>query len=115
MGGMAAFIPSRRDETVNKMAFEKIRQDKEREVADGFDGTWVAHPDLVAFAKDIFMKARCINFTYDLNTYLFQSLLVYMNLLTKVEKSKRTHRFSVTPSFMPKRLSGRSFQTERSV
>ncbi|KAJ7333887.1 hypothetical protein OS493_015980 [Desmophyllum pertusum] len=56
MGGMAAFIPSRRDENVNKMAFEKVRQDKEREVADGFDGTWVAHPDLVPFAKEIFMK-----------------------------------------------------------
>lgn len=58
MGGMAAFIPSRRDENVNKMAFEKVRQDKEREVADGFDGTWVAHPDLVPFAKEIFMKVR---------------------------------------------------------
>lgn len=56
MGGMAAFIPSRKDENVNKVAFEKVRQDKEREVADGFDGTWVAHPDLVSFAKDIFMK-----------------------------------------------------------
>ena len=58
MGGMAAFIPSRRDENVNKMAFEKVRQDKEREVADGFDGTWVAHPDLVPFAKETFMKVR---------------------------------------------------------
>lgn len=60
MGGMAAFIPSRKDENVNKMAFEKVRQDKEREVADGFDGTWVAHPDLVPFAKEIFMKASII-------------------------------------------------------
>ena len=58
MGGMAAFIPSRKDENVNKVAFEKVRQDKEREVADGFDGTWVAHPDLVPFAKGIFMKVR---------------------------------------------------------
>jgi len=56
VGGMAAFIPSRKDENVNKVAFEKVRQDKEREVADGFDGTWVAHPDLVPFAKEIFMK-----------------------------------------------------------
>ncbi|XP_073257362.1 malate synthase-like [Porites lutea] len=56
MGGMAAFIPSQKDENVNKVAFEKVRQDKEREVADGFDGTWVAHPDLVPFAKGIFMK-----------------------------------------------------------
>lgn len=56
MGGMSAFIPSRKDEQVNKMAYEKIRQDKDREVADGFDGTWVAHPDLVPVAKEIFMK-----------------------------------------------------------
>ena len=61
MGGMAAFIPSRKDENVNKMAFEKVRQDKEREVADGFDGTWVAHPDLVPFAKEIFMKVGLIH------------------------------------------------------
>lgn len=58
MGGMAAFIPSRKDENVNKIAFDKVRQDKEREVADGFDGTWVAHPDLVPFAKEIFMKVK---------------------------------------------------------
>ncbi|XP_001639526.2 malate synthase [Nematostella vectensis] len=56
MGGMSAFIPSRRNQKVNKVAMEKIRQDKEREVADGFDGTWVAHPDLVPVAKEIFMK-----------------------------------------------------------
>lgn len=54
MGGMSAFIPSRRNEEVNRIALEKIKQDKEREVADGFDGTWVAHPDLVKVAKEIF-------------------------------------------------------------
>ena len=47
MGGMSAFIPSRHDEEINKIAFSQVRGDKEREVADGFDGTWVAHPDLV--------------------------------------------------------------------
>jgi malate synthase len=47
MGGMSAFIPSRHDEEVNRIAFSQVRKDKEREVADGFDGTWVAHPDLV--------------------------------------------------------------------
>lgn len=56
MGGMSAFIPSRKNEEINRIAIEKIIQDKEREVADGFDGTWVAHPDLVKVAKDIFMK-----------------------------------------------------------
>ncbi|MFD7749980.1 malate synthase A [Streptomyces sp. NPDC059698] len=50
IGGMAAFIPSRRDAEVNKVAFEKVRADKDREAGDGFDGSWVAHPDLVPIA-----------------------------------------------------------------
>ncbi|WP_405534661.1 malate synthase A [Streptomyces sp. NBC_00075] len=50
IGGMAAFIPSRRDEEVNKVAFEKVKADKDREAGDGFDGSWVAHPDLVPIA-----------------------------------------------------------------
>lgn len=54
IGGMAAFIPSRRDEEVNRMAMEKVREDKEREAADGFDGSWVAHPDLVSLCLGIF-------------------------------------------------------------
>ena len=51
IGGMAAFIPSRRDEEVNKTALAKVNEDKERESNAGFDGTWVAHPDLVPVAK----------------------------------------------------------------
>jgi len=51
MGGMAAFIPSRKDAGINEQAMDKVREDKEREAAAGFDGTWVAHPDLVAIAK----------------------------------------------------------------
>src|SRR4030088_1810845 len=47
MGGMAAFIPSRRDPEVNRVALAKVKEDKDREAGDGFDGTWVAHPDLV--------------------------------------------------------------------
>jgi malate synthase len=54
MGGMAAFIPSRTDDEVNRIAFTKVRQDKEREAADGCDGTWVAHPDLVPLVTEIF-------------------------------------------------------------
>jgi malate synthase len=54
IGGMAAFIPSRRDEAVNATAMAKVREDKERESGDGFDGTWVAHPDLVPLATEIF-------------------------------------------------------------
>ncbi|MFE9674915.1 malate synthase A [Streptomyces sp. NPDC006259] len=54
IGGMAAFIPSRRDAEVNKVAFEKVRADKDREADDGFDGSWVAHPDLVPIAMESF-------------------------------------------------------------
>ncbi|WP_033326778.1 malate synthase A [Streptomyces yerevanensis] len=54
IGGMAAFIPSRRDEEVNKVAFEKVKADKDREARDGFDGSWVAHPDLVPIAMASF-------------------------------------------------------------
>jgi malate synthase len=54
MGGMAAFIPSRRDPEVNERALAKVREDKVREADDGFDGTWVAHPDLVPVAMAVF-------------------------------------------------------------
>src|SRR5215472_10332852 len=47
IGGMAAFIPSRKDPEVNRVALTKVREDKEREAGQGFDGSWVAHPDLV--------------------------------------------------------------------
>jgi malate synthase len=50
MGGMAAFIPNRRDPEVTETALAKVREDKAREAGDGFDGTWVAHPDLVPTA-----------------------------------------------------------------
>ncbi|UOE19914.1 malate synthase A [Thermobifida halotolerans] len=54
IGGMAAFIPSRRDPEVNKTALAKVRDDKTREAGDGFDGSWVAHPDLVPVAMEVF-------------------------------------------------------------
>jgi len=54
MGGMAAFIPSRRDPEVNAVALAKVRDDKEREARDGFDGSWVAHPDLVPVCGEVF-------------------------------------------------------------
>ncbi|QES44635.1 malate synthase A [Streptomyces venezuelae] len=54
IGGMAAFIPSRKDAEVNKVAFEKVKNDKDREANDGFDGSWVAHPDLVPIAMKSF-------------------------------------------------------------
>ena len=61
IGGMAAFIPSRRDPEVNRVALEKVSEDKRREAGDGFDGTWVAHPDLVTTAQgefDAVLSAR---------------------------------------------------------
>lgn len=57
IGGMAAYIPSRRDPEVNERALAKVGDDKERESGDGFDGTWVAHPDLVPVARESFDRA----------------------------------------------------------
>ncbi len=56
IGGMAAFIPSRRDPEVNEVALAKVREDKQREAGQGFDGTWVAHPDLVSVALPEFER-----------------------------------------------------------
>src|SRR3546814_16320166 len=56
MGGMAAQIPVKGDEAANEAAFNKVRADKERESTNGHDGTWVAHPDLVPVAMEIFGK-----------------------------------------------------------
>jgi malate synthase len=57
IGGMAAFIPSRRDPEANEVALARVREDKQRESGDGFDGTWVAHPDLVPVAMEQFDAA----------------------------------------------------------
>ncbi|WP_406074648.1 malate synthase A [Micromonospora sp. NBC_01638] len=54
MGGMAAFIPNRREPEVTAAALAKVRADKEREAGDGFDGSWVAHPDLVPVCREVF-------------------------------------------------------------
>jgi malate synthase len=57
MGGMAAFIPNRRDPEVTEIALAKEREDKTRESGDGFDGSWVAHPDLVGLCAEVFDAA----------------------------------------------------------
>jgi len=57
IGGMAAFIPSRKDAEVNEVALAKVREDKVRESRDGFDGSWVAHPDLVPVCTEVFDAA----------------------------------------------------------
>jgi malate synthase len=54
IGGMSAFIPNRRDPEVTARALEQVHADKKREAGDGFDGTWVAHPDLVTTAREEF-------------------------------------------------------------
>ncbi|MFF9788431.1 malate synthase A [Streptomyces nigrescens] len=54
IGGMAAFIPNRRDPEANEKALAKVKNDKDREAGDGFDGSWVAHPDLVPVARASF-------------------------------------------------------------
>jgi malate synthase len=54
IGGMAAFIPSRKDAEVNATAFARVREDKGREARDGYDGAWVAHPDLVPLVAEVF-------------------------------------------------------------
>jgi malate synthase len=55
IGGMAAFIPSK-DEETNKKAFDKVRDDKTREAGDGFDGSWVAHPGMVELCAEVFTE-----------------------------------------------------------
>jgi malate synthase len=57
IGGMAAFIPSRRDPEVNATALARVREDKAREAAAGYDGAWVAHPDLVPLVEEVFGEA----------------------------------------------------------
>jgi malate synthase len=54
IGGMAAAVPNRKDPEANANAFEKVRADKTREASDGFDGSWVAHPDLVPVCREVF-------------------------------------------------------------
>jgi malate synthase len=54
IGGMAAAVPNRKDPEANANAFEKVRADKTREAQDGFDGSWVAHPDLVPVCREVF-------------------------------------------------------------
>jgi malate synthase len=65
IGGMAAFIPSRRDPEVNEVALAKVREDKQREAGQGFDGTWVAHPDLVPVALPEFERENQLDVLRD--------------------------------------------------
>jgi len=61
MGGMAAFIPNRKDPEVTEKALKNVKEDKLREAKDGFDGTWIAHPDLLPVAKAVFHELNKAN------------------------------------------------------
>lgn len=91
IGGMSAFIPSRKDAEVNKVAMEKVREDKQRESKMGFDGTWVAHPDLVPVAREVFDKVLGDN---------------------PNQKSKRPPVEITTPMLWPRTIEGASITLE---
>jgi malate synthase len=92
MGGMAAQIPVKNDPTANAAAFAKVRADKEREVSNGHDGTWVAHPDLVPIAQEVF--ARLLPATNQLNRRhrdlrIGQTELLQMHVGVRTEQGLR--------------------------
>ncbi|MCC6948066.1 MAG: malate synthase A [Bradyrhizobiaceae bacterium] len=87
MGGMAAQIPARGNPEVNQAAFAKVRLDKEREAMQGHDGTWVAHPDLVPIAKEVFDRLMpAPNQVHRLN----EDVNVTRDDLLQVHEGKRT-------------------------
>jgi malate synthase len=65
MGGMAAQIPVKGDDAANEAAFARVRADKEREAANGHDGTWVAHPGMVAIARQAFDRSNQLDRLFD--------------------------------------------------
>uniref|UniRef100_A0A9J2PQ79 Malate synthase n=1 Tax=Ascaris lumbricoides TaxID=6252 RepID=A0A9J2PQ79_ASCLU len=108
VGGMAAQIPIKNDQTANRKALALVRQDKEREATDGHDGTWVAHPDLVAIAEEVFNllmpNKNQINKKLD-------SFSVSSTDLTAIPEGTRTehgfrHNISVTLGYMDSWLRG---------
>lgn len=92
IGGMAAFIPSRRDAAINEQAFAKVTEDKMREAGDGFDGTWVAHPDLVAVARTVFddVLGDRLNQKHNLRSDFETTAKELLN--TKIEGAKVTRQ-----------------------
>jgi malate synthase len=92
MGGMAAQIPIRNNHTANQAAFAKVRADKEREARDGHDGTWVAHPDLVPVAKQVFDRmmptANQLDRTLD-DVVITRDMMLEMHRGTRTESGFR--------------------------
>jgi malate synthase len=89
MGGMAAYIPVKNDPAANESALQKVREDKQREATDGHDGTWVAHPGLVAIAREEFDKVlgdhpnQIDRSREDVNTTVEQLLKVPQGTITE--------------------------------
>ena len=88
MGGMAAQIPVKNDRQANEAAFAKVREDKEREVRDGHDGTWVAHPGLVPIAKEVFNRLEGPN---QLNR-LRDDVTITRDMLLAIHRGARTEQ-----------------------
>ncbi|VDK25944.1 unnamed protein product, partial [Anisakis simplex] len=89
MGGMAAQIPIKNDQIANRKALAFVKQDKEREATDGHDGTWVAHPDLVKVARDVFDTTMPQQNQID---KLLNSVSVTSEDLTAIPEGTRTER-----------------------
>jgi len=108
MGGMAAQIPVKNDRKANEIAFAKVREDKERELREGHDGTWVAHPGLVPVAREVFAKLPRPN---QLNL-LRDDVRVTRDMLLEVHKGTRTedgfrHNIRVGVQYIEAWLNGR--------
>lgn len=108
MGGMSAFIPSRKDAEINKAAFQKVKEDKEREFNLGFDGTWVAHPDLVPVAKEVFTVTHQKDKQIDKNIS-FDDL--FPNVTVKVTEEGVKNNFFVAAEYIDNWLNGKGAVT----
>ena len=94
MGGMAAQIPNRREPEINEKAMAAVKADKEREVNDGHDGTWVAHPDLVPVAREVFERLMSGDNQLDRmlgNVSITQADLLEVHDGTRTEEGLRTN------------------------
>ena len=89
IGGMAAFIPSK-DEQTNERAFAKVRDDKTREAGDGFDGSWVAHPGMVALCTEVFTSV--LGDAPDQRDKLRDDVEASADQLLDVASTRRGHR-----------------------
>lgn len=103
MGGMAAFIPIKNDEAANQQAFEKVRQDKEREFKNGHDGTWVAHPGLAPIANEVFKNTNQLDVIPKL-TITAQDLLTVPT--GKITEQGLRHNIKVAVQYIEAWISG---------